>query len=224
MLTRSFALKVLALVVSVAFLTAGPGVQAHEEPTAHGEKKVEKHDAAAAGGHEKDPTAFIDLPKRWDLTIYTIVVFLLLFAILYFFAWPNISAGLQKREEMLSAVKTAAEKAKREAEEVHAKLQAEFATANDKVRAMLEEARRDADALRVKEREIGQKEAATERDRAKREIASAKDAALQEIYQKAVELATLMSAKTVKKNLSADDHRALVDEALAELNAQPSRN
>ena len=31
----------------------------------------------------------------------------LLFLILYFFAWPNISAGLQKREEMLSAVKDA---------------------------------------------------------------------------------------------------------------------
>jgi F-type H+-transporting ATPase subunit b len=179
--------------------------------------------AASAGG-EKDPTAFIDLPKRWDLSLYTIAVFVILFAILYFFAWPNIATGLKKREEMLSAVKDAADKAKREAEEMSAKLKAEFATANDKVRAMLEEARRDADALRVTEREIGQKEAATERERAKREIETAKDAALQEIYQKAVELASLMSAKTIKKNLTAADHRSLVDEALAELNRMPSRN
>lgn len=214
---------VLAFVAAALF--AAPAATAHDDPAhaAAGEKKAEKGHAAA-DGHEKDPTAFIDLPKRWDLTIYTLAVFLLLFIVLYVFAWPNISAGLQKREEMLSAVKDAAEKAKREAEEVHAKLQAEFATANDKVRAMLEEARRDADALRAKERETGQREAATERDRAKREIEAAKDAAVQEIYHNAVELATLLSTKTVKKNLSADDHRALVDEALAELNAQPSRN
>ncbi len=89
---------------------------------------------------------------------------------------------------------------------------------------MLEEARRDADALRATEREIGMKEAATERERAKREIESAKDTALQEIYQKAVDLATLLSTKAVKKNLNADDHRKLVDEAIAELNKQPSLN
>lgn len=188
--------------------------------------------AAAKGGEGKadgakddhDPTAFIDFPKRWDLTIYTIAVFLLLSGVLYVFAWPNIAKGLQRREEMLSAVKDAAEKARREAEEASAKLKAEFATANDKVRAMLEEARRDADALRATERELGQKEAATERDRARREIGAAKDAALQEIYQKAVELATLLSNKTIKKNLTEADHRSLVDDAIAELSKEPSRN
>lgn len=223
MFNRNFARMLLAFLVGAFVLSAAPSVKAEAKAssagaTEKGEKKAE------AGGHEKDPTAFIDLPKRWDLSLYTIAVFVILFGILYFFAWPNISKGLQKREEMLSAVKDAAEKARREAEEASAKLNAEFATANDKVRAMLEEARRDADALRVTEREIGQKEAATERERAKREIETAKDAALQEIYQKAVELASLMSAKTIKKNLTAADHKGLVDEALAELSKMPSRN
>jgi F-type H+-transporting ATPase subunit b len=214
-------LAAAALFVLLAFVATTPFAAAEAKGVTGAGTVAE---TKAGDGHEKDPTAFIDLPKRWDLSLYTIAVFVLLFLILYFFAWPNISAGLQKREEMLSAVKDAAERAKREAEEVSAKLAAEFATANDKVRAMLEEARRDADALRAKERELGQKEAATERDRAKREIDAAKDAALQEIYQKAVDLATLLSTKAVKKNLSADDHRSLVDEALAELKAQPSRN
>lgn len=220
MLTRNFARMLLAFLVGAFVLSAAPDAKAAVGAVGVGEKGEKKADA----GHEKDPTAFIDLPKRWDLSLYTIAVFVILFGILYFFAWPNISKGLQKREEMLSAVKDAAERAKREAEEVHAKLTAEFATANDKVRAMLEEARRDADALRVTEREIGQREAATERERAKREIETAKDAALQEIYQRSVELASLMSAKTIKKNLTAADHKGLVDEALAELSKIPSRN
>ncbi len=162
-------------------------------------------------------TAFIDLPAKWDLSIYTLIVFGVLFLILYVFAWPKITEGLKKREAMLSAVKDEAIKAKLAAEAAQARLDAEFAQANDKVRFMLEEARRDADALRAKEREAGQKEAAAERDRAKREINSAKDAALQEIYQKAVDLAALMSSKAVRRNMSAADHKNLVDESVAEL-------
>ena len=216
MLTRCL-LVLLAVSVGALFVAA-PAAKAAVKAATGGE--VAK---TADAVPEKDPTAFIDFPKRWDLTIYTLVVFLLLFLILYKFAWPNISAGLQKREEMLSAVKDAAEKAKREAEEMHAKLQAEFATANDKVRAMLEEARRDADSLRVKERAIGQKEAQDEREKAKREIETAKEAALQEIYIKSVDLATLISSKAVRRNMTADDHRRLVDESLAELKTA-SRN
>ncbi len=210
-----------ALVLGLLFAASVPSAFADAAHPTPAENKA----GAAPADHETDPTAFIDFPARWDQSIYTIVVFVALFAILYFFAWPNIVTGLKKREEMLSAVKDAADKARREAEEASAKLNAEFATANDKVRAMLEEARRDADALRAKERETGMKEAAAERDRAKREIETAKDTALQEIYLKAVDLATLLSTKAVKKNLTADDHKALVDEALSELNsAVPSKN
>ncbi len=82
---------------------------------------------------------------------------------------------------------------------------------------MMDEARREAEVLRTKERETGAKEAAAERERAKREIESAKDAALVDIYQQSVELATKLSAKTLTRHISADDHRKLLDESLAEL-------
>jgi F-type H+-transporting ATPase subunit b len=170
----------------------------------------------AAGGQ---PKSIFDLPERWDLSIYTVVVFLLLLGLLSKFAWPAIYQGMKNREEMLAAAKTAAEKAKAEAEEMHKKLQAEFASANDKIRLMLEEARRDADELRAKERDAGLKEAAAERDRAKREIETAKDQALTEIYQQSVQLAALMSSKAVRRGMTADDHTRLVDEALSELKA-----
>ena len=60
---------------------------------------------------------------------------------------------------------------------------------------MLDEARRDADALRAKEREAGEREAAAERDRAKREIEAARTRPCKEIYQQAVQLASLMSRR-----------------------------
>ena len=97
MSSRNFARMLLAFLVGAFALSAAPDVKAEAKAAGPGagEKKADaKHE-------EHDPTAFIDLPKKWDLTIYTLVVFVLLFAILYFFAWPNISKGLQKREEML---------------------------------------------------------------------------------------------------------------------------
>jgi F-type H+-transporting ATPase subunit b len=179
--------------------------------------------ASGAEGHGSEPKSFIDI-KRYDLGIYTLIVFGILFWLLAKFAWGPFNEGLRKREEGLLAIRDEALKAKQDAEDVRVKLQAEFASANDKIRAMLEEARRDADDLRAKEREAGAKDAAAERDRAKREIDAAKDAALQEIYHQSVQLAALMSSKAIRRKMSADDHNRLVEESLAELKAGPTRN
>lgn len=174
--------------------------------------------AADAGGKAANPLA----PDYVTMGV-TLVVFLLLLGILYTFAWGPILAGLRKREENIAGAKDEAIAVRREAEELRSKLQAEFASANDKIRGMLEEARRDADALRAKEREAGQKDAQAERDRAIREIQSERDQAKQELYDLSVNLATLISTKAVRKSLSADDHKRLVDEAVGELKAS-SRN
>ena len=199
---------IMTLFAALAAVTAfAPKAIAAE---AHGEK------AAAHGEVDKDPIGFTGY-KRWDLAIYTIIVFVLLFAILNKYAFPNIVKGLKAREDQIASAKEEAIKAREEAEAQRKALAAEMASAQDKIRALLEEARRDADALRVKEREAGQKEAAAERERAKREIEAAKDAALQEIYQKSVDLATMISTKAIRKTMNADDHRRLVDESLADL-------
>jgi F-type H+-transporting ATPase subunit b len=199
--------RLLALVVLLVL----PAVSVAADVEGHGSE------------HKSGGGDFIDI-HRYDLGIYTLLVFGILFVVLAKFAWGPFTEGLRKREESLLAARDAAEQTKREAEEVRKKLQAEFAQANDKIRAMLEEARRDADELRAKERETGAKEAAAERDRARREIEAAKDSALKEIYQESVQLAALMSSKALRRQMSADDHGRLVEEALAELKAGPTRN
>jgi F-type H+-transporting ATPase subunit b len=176
----------------------------------------------AAGGHGEDKAAFIDI-KRYDLGIYTLVVFGLLFFILAKFAWGPFTEGLRKREQGLLDLRLQAARDRQAAEETRAALQKELADAQDKIRAMLDEARRDADALRTTEREAGVKEAAAERERAKREIEVAKDTALDEIYRTAVDLATNLSAKTLGRQITADDHRKLLDESLAELRQSARR-
>jgi F-type H+-transporting ATPase subunit b len=180
------------------------------------DKPAGDHAADGPKPWSQQPGSFIDI-HRYDLGIYTLVVFGALFFILAKFAWKPFSEGLAKREATIAAARDEAVKAKHAAEQVQASLKAEFAAAQDKIRAMMDEARRDADALKASEKAVGIKEAQAERDRAKREIETAKEQALQEIQQHAVKLAALMSSKAVRRSMTEDDHRRLVDESLAEL-------
>jgi F-type H+-transporting ATPase subunit b len=50
-----------------------------------------------------------------------------------------------------------------------------------------------------------------------REIAAARDQALQQIWNQTANLATQISAKLLRRQLTPDDNRRLVDEALAEI-------
>ena len=206
---RSFVRPAVSFAIAIAivlFATAGP-VAASDAP---GDK--------SGGG-----LSFLDL-HRYDLGIFTLIVFGLLCLILYKFAWPKISEGLAKREATITGARDEAVLARREAEEIRTKLQAEFAQAQDKIRGMMDDARRDAEVLRTKEREAGQKDAAAERERAKREIETAKDVALQELYQQSIKLAAMISSKAIRRQLTIDDQDRLLQESLLELTASVSRN
>lgn len=174
---------------------------------------------AKGGGEEKAAGGLSFAGLRWDLGIYTLIVFGILIWILSKYAWPHIREGLEKREANIKSALEEAKQAQAAARAEFEKARAELAKAAQDARAIVEEARRDADALKVTEREVGVKEAAAERDRAKREIEAAKDAALKDIYDQAVKLAALMSEKALRRAVSVEDHRRLLDEALADLKA-----
>jgi F-type H+-transporting ATPase subunit b len=153
----------------------------------------------------------------------TVIVFLALLGVLYFTAWGPILKGLEAREAAQFQAIEEARKAREEAAAMRVRVEAELAKAADQVRAILDDARRDADALKTSEREAGVKEAAAERERARREIEAAKEAALKEICEQAVRLATLMSEKALARSISAEDHRRLLDESIAELNSAATK-
>ncbi|MCS7022214.1 MAG: hypothetical protein NZ703_05565 [Gemmataceae bacterium] len=165
---------------------------------------------------QEDKLGFLGL-KRYDLGIYTLIVFGLLVFIISKYAWPHIREGLEKREANIRAALAEAQKERDEAKALLAQARKQLEDAAMQVRAMLEEARRDAEALRAAEREAGAREAAAERERARREIAAARDAALAEIYDRAVELAALLSSKVLARDITPEDHRRLLHEAVAEL-------
>ncbi|MCS6849561.1 MAG: ATP synthase F0 subunit B [Gemmataceae bacterium] len=181
------------------------------EPTAN----APGHAPAAKKGSE--PPIFT--PVRIDLTVWTVVVFVLLFLILRTFAWRPMLEGLHRREESILAAIEDARKARLEAEQLRMQIDQERAKVAEEVRAQIEEARRDAQRMTEEMQAKARADIQADRERLRREIETARDQALQELWNQAAQLATLISAKAIQRQLTPEDHARLIDEALAELGA-----
>ena len=180
-----------------------------------------EHPAAHAGEADHG-TGKVDVVKafglkRYDLGIYTLIVFGALVFILGRYAWGPMMNGLDKREANLRKVHDDAAQARDEAGRSLAEIQARLTKANDEIRAMLDEARRDAHVVKEQMKAEAAVESQAERDRMRREIETARDQALQDIYQQAVQLAAIVSTKAIKRELTPADHDRLIEESLADL-------
>lgn len=169
---------------------------------------------ALSGAADETPNLF---SPAVDLGLWTLVVFILLLLILGKFAWRPMLEGLHKREQNILNAIAEARKAREEAEALQAQWQKSMDAAQDKVREIHEEARRRAQAAAEEIQAKARADIQTERERLHREIGMAKDQALQELWNRTAQLATMISAKAIRRQLTPDDHRRLVDEALAEL-------
>ncbi len=166
---------------------------------------------------DKEPNL---LGLKWDLGLWTLVVFVLLCLILKKTAWGPMLEGLQKREHLILSAIEDAKKARAEADALRQQFQTEMAQAQDRVNAMIEEGRRNAQRTAEEETAKARAVMQEERERMHRELQLAKDQALQELWSQTARLATMISSKAIKRHLNEDDHRRLVDEALTELGQQ----
>lgn len=152
---------------------------------------------------------------KGDLAIFSAVVFLLLVVILRKFAWGPIAGGLEKREHHIAHEIAAAEKANADARLLLADYQKKLDASTAEVKAILEEARRDAELTRQEGMANAGKEAALIVERGKREIDDAKDAALRELAQVATDQALALAGKLLQQKLQPADHARLIEESLA---------
>ena len=155
--------------------------------------------------------------RALDLGIWTVIVCLVLLFVLRRTAWKWMLEGLEKREHDIAAAVEEAKKAKDEAAQLRASMQQEIAKGHDEVRELIARARADADRLKQQREAEGEAVVAAERERFEREKSMARDQALHDLWSQTAELAALVSSKAIRRQLTAEDHRALVDEALQEL-------
>ena len=168
----------------------------------------------AAGGGGWNPLVDGDFGNFFWTLLTLVVVYL----VLKKWAWGPLLAALQDRERFIEDSLNQAVAEREQAREQLHKYEEKLATARGEVDAMLDEARRDAAALRERE------EARLIVERARREIDVAADTAVKRLYEHAAQLSTSAAAKILDRELTAADHDRLVAEAIEALGSDRQRS
>jgi F-type H+-transporting ATPase subunit b len=211
---RNCARQLVVAATLMFVLSAGrPSIGAEPEHAKAKQAETEEH-AGSPNPLAVDP----------DLAIWTAVIFLLLLFVLGKFAWPQITAALEERERKIAANIAAAEALQNDAKRLLAEHEAKLAAAAGEVRALLDEARRDADHTKKSIEEEGRKAAKEELDRALREINRARDAAVQDLAVSSANVAIDLAQKIIRDKLTPETNNQIVRDAIAKLAPQPSNN
>lgn len=171
-------------------------------------------DGGAAAEDAKKALNPLESFKR-DTAFFTAVVFGLLLVILWKFAWGPIADGLDKRERRIADEISSAEKANLEARQLLADYERKLAASGAEVRAILDQARRDAEQLGRELLEKARAETGVEKQRALREIESATAGALKELAERSATLAVELAGKILRQQLDPKAHTRLIEEAVS---------
>jgi F-type H+-transporting ATPase subunit b len=204
-----------AVLCGTLWFLAGAVAAADIKEEIHGEIQRAEKEIAHAGQNDQANPASDPLSVDPDLAVWTFIVFAVLLMVLWKFAWGPIVAGLEKREESIAHNIAAAQQQHDEAKQLLADYEVKLAGAADQVRAMLDEARRDAEQTKQSIIAEAKSGAESERLRGLRDIETATDAALQTLAERSAQLAVELAGKIVHNSLNAKDHSKLIQEAVA---------
>jgi len=149
--------------------------------------------------------------------LWTVGIFLVLLALLWWKGWPEILKMVEEREHRIQKQLDEAEKARLEAQrllEEHKKLVADGkAQAQEILSTAKSAAGKEREALLARTRE----EQELMLERARQDITAEKEKAIQALRREAVELSIAAASKLIEKNLTTESNRKLVSDYLAGL-------
>jgi len=149
--------------------------------------------------------------------VWTLVVFALVVFVLGKFAWGPILSGLTDREKFIRESLEEARRDRKEAEARRKEYTDQLNSIRAEATAIVEEARRDADAVKQRIELEANAEAAKMVERAKREIGLAKEGAVKELYEVSGRLTTEIVGKILQREINPQDHERLIRDSLNRL-------
>ena len=151
------------------------------------------------------------------LSIWTWVVFGLLFIILRKFAWKPMMDSVAEREKVITDAVEQAKQTREALEQIAVKQEKILHEARDEARKIIDEGRKAALASADGIRERAGEEARRTVDEAKKQIVYEKEMALREIRNSSVDLVIAASEKLIAGSLDDEAHRRIVAKQLEEL-------
>lgn len=193
-----------------------------ENHEADGEKhEAEGHEAGhdAHGGDDHGGGARSPIEWRTDLAIWSFIVFVLMLVILKKYAWGPLNSGLNSRESQIRNDIASAEDARVKAERMLAEHSAKLDQAQDEIREMIAEARRDAEHTKQEILAEAQRESEATKQRVSIEMDRARQAAEKELIDLASSLVANATEHVLNRSLTDDDQSRLIEEALSQLSS-----
>jgi F-type H+-transporting ATPase subunit b len=214
-------LPTVVVLLTAAWALPAAAQEGHDEHPATGGGAAH----AAEGGHGHGPHLGEDVSAdtknpaefKTDLALFTLVVFGLLFTGLYLTAWPKITTALEEREAGIRRAIADAEKARNDAADMLKQHQAKLDAVQEEVKAILAEARRDAERTKADIMASANTEATATKNRAIAEIERAKDQALNELFDRMANQVAKATEQVVGRSITADDQNRYIREALAQV-------
>lgn len=158
-----------------------------------------------------------DTLKR-DLGLWSLVIFLALFAVLYKFAFGPIAKALDQREEGIANQISSAERANADAKQLLSQYQQKLDEADGEVKQMIAVAKQDGQRMAEEIVAKAHEAASAQQKRALAEIDAAATNALQDLADQSATLATQLAGRIIKKEIDPGAHRDLVTAAINNLN------
>jgi len=151
------------------------------------------------------------------LFIWTILTFLVLLGLLSKFAWKPLLAALQARQERIAKALDEARRAELEMERVRRESAEIIRQAHVEASTIVSTSRTDAERVRDETKQKARAEAAAIIAAAERQIRSEALRARDEVRRDAADLAVAIASKLIRRNISLDDNRVMIDEMIGSL-------
>jgi F-type H+-transporting ATPase subunit b len=157
------------------------------------------------------------LPVQWETFFWAWGIFLLLFLVLRKLAWKPLLEAVDAREKRISDSLQKAEEVQRAAAEIASRQEAALAEAHGKAKAVLDEARAQAEDFRKRETDKARQEADAFLDRAKKEISLEEARARDALRRETVNLVIEASSRVLERSVTSEDERRLAERLVGEV-------
>jgi F-type H+-transporting ATPase subunit b len=171
---------------------------------------------AQADGGEEESSNFLVSPDV-GLMIWTVLAFLVALFILRKYAFPQISAALEKRQHLIEESIDSAERTKAEADEILAEYRERLKEARAQAEEIVARARKNGEAAERAAAEQAAEIREEQLERARKDIQAETARALHEIRREVADLTVAATERVTRKTLTEDDQRRLVEDALSDL-------
>ena len=163
-----------------------------------------------------------DLYPHWNELIVGAIAFAILFFFTAKFVLPRVAKLLDERRDKIQGDLERAEETRRQAESELADYRTQLANAREESNAIIDEARKTAEQLRIDMQQRAEQEAQNIVARAQDEIHAERDRVFQELRAQVAEIAVGLAGRVVGASLDPAAHTRLIDQYIDEVAASAS--